>query len=241
MYNTGLAQVYLSQAAAASQKSNPDVQSVSALVARAVNAARVATDLSPKSVGIWENLATMYENAATIVPDARDWALKSLSTAIALEPSNPVLHWRLGNNYGLAGKWDEAIKEYQASTNLKKDYLDGFAGLANAYEQKGQVDQAVETYKQVMPYSLNSPEALFNFGRLLYNRNQGTDRSDSEKLWLEAVRLQPNYSNALYSLGLMYENRGNNSEALRYYYKVKDLNPGNKDITNKINSMVGGQ
>jgi tetratricopeptide (TPR) repeat protein len=54
------------------------------------------------------------------------------------------------------------------------------------------------------------------------------------------LELQPNYSNALYSIGLLYETRGDKATALKYYYKVKDLNPNNQDILNKIKSLMGG-
>jgi cytochrome c-type biogenesis protein CcmH/NrfG len=99
----------------------------------------------------------------------------------------------------------------------------------------------VEVYKNIIQAGANNnPEALFNFGRILYNRGGKEDKKDAEKLWLEAVRLQPNYSNALYSLGLLYENRGDKTKALEFYYKVKDLNPGNKDILEKIKSLIAG-
>ncbi|MFA7654095.1 MAG: tetratricopeptide repeat protein [Candidatus Magasanikbacteria bacterium] len=238
-YNVALAQVYLLQAAELA-KTGKDLQSVSTLVANAVNIAKRATDVSPQSVAIWENLVTMYENAAAIIPDARAWAIKSVIQARDLDPTNPVLWWRLGNNYGLDGQWEEAIKSYEQAIKLKSDYLNSYISLANAYEQKRDIEKAVEAYKTIMPYAMDNSEALFNFGRLLYNRNKTTDRSDAEKLWLESVRIQPSYSNALYSLGLLYESKGDRARALEYYYKVKDLNPGNKDIASKISGMVGG-
>lgn len=239
LYHAALAQVFLLEAIDASRKEKPDVTTVSNLVAEAVNEAKVATDLSPQSVALWENLSTMYENAAALVPDARGWAIKSLTQASGLEPSNPVLFWRLGNNYGLAGNWMEAIKSYQKAIELKKDYVGAYLGLASAFEQTKELDKAVEVYKTVLPAGIKNPEFLFNFGRLLYNRNGKSDRDDAEKLWQEAARLQPNYSNALYSLGLLYEARGDKATALKYYYKVKDLNPENKDVAAKIANLVG--
>jgi tetratricopeptide (TPR) repeat protein len=218
-----------------------DLQTVSAYVAQAVNEARTATELSPRSVAIWENLAIMYENAAVIVPEAREWAIKSWQKAKELEPTNPVLAWRLANNYALSNNMDEAVKNYKEASTLKGDYLDSYVGLARVYEQQNKIDEAVDAYKSAMSNGgTNNPVLLFDFGRLLYNRNKDKDRNDSEVLWLAAVKLQPNYSNALYSLGLLYESRGDKTSALQYYYKVKDLNPDNKDIITKIRSMVGG-
>lgn len=240
-YHAALAQVYLMQAVNVSRADSPNVQEISNLMALAVNEAKYASDLSPNSVALWENLATMYENAALLVPEARGWALKAWQKASELEPTNPVLFWRLGNNYGASGNWTEAGKNFQKAVDLKKDYLGAYVGLSSAYEQTNQLDKAIESYRGILPLVIQSKnvDALFNFGRLLYNRNKGSDRSDAEKLWLETIKVQPNFSNALYSLGLLYEQKDQKSKALQYFYKVKDLNPGNKDITTKIKSLVG--
>ncbi len=237
-YYVALAQVYLARATESSRQPKPNVSAVSALVAQAVNAAKQATDLAPNSVLLWSNLATMYENAAVLLPGAREWAIKSLVSAKDLEPTNPVLWWRLGNNYSLAGQKDDAIKHFQQAIALKRDYLNPYLGLATLYEQNNDLDKAAELYRSAFSFAPGSVDVLFNFGRLLFNRNRRGDRADAERLWLEAVRIQPNYSNALYSLGLLYEAQGDKAAALQYYYKVKDLNPGNKDVTSKISSLV---
>jgi len=239
IYHASLAQVYLAQASDLSRSTKPDVQTINKLMARAVNEAKLATDISPNSVAIWENLATMYENAALIVAEARDWAIKSLLKAKELEPTNPVLAWRLGNNYSMLGKWEDAAKNYQEAIDLKSDYFKAYISLATVYEQTQQTDKAIELYKTIILQASNDTDVLFNFGRLLYNRNSGTDRADAEKIWLRVVELEPKYSNALYSLGLLYESKGNKANALQYYYKVKELNPNNKDVVAKIKSLLG--
>ena len=240
-YYVALAQVYLAKAVELSHQTNPDVNAISALMAQAVNAAKQATDISPKSVLILSNLATMYENAAAIIPDARNWAVKILSSAKDLEPSNPILWWRLGNNNLLAGNKEEAVKNYREAVSLKRDYVAAHLGLAVSYEQNGEFDKANDSYQTALSLEPSNVEALFNYGRLLFNRNGKGDRAIAEKVWLQVIQVQPNHSNALYSLGLLYEIRGSKTLALQYYYKVKDLNPGNKDITNKINSLVNGR
>ncbi|MFA5770988.1 MAG: hypothetical protein WC894_05860, partial [Patescibacteria group bacterium] len=58
VYHSALAQIYLNQAVEISKQPNPDVQAISSIMAKAVNEAKYATDLSPKSVALWENLAT---------------------------------------------------------------------------------------------------------------------------------------------------------------------------------------
>jgi tetratricopeptide (TPR) repeat protein len=239
LYHVALARVYLREAADLAKKQNPDTQSVAILAAKAVNVARVATQLSPNSASIWENLATMYENAYVIVPQAGDWSIKSLETAFELEPTNAYLSWRLAGDYAVTKNYTKAIEYYKKSIDLKKDYIGAYTSLARVYEINNEMDKAINIYKDAFVLGgSNNSEFLFNFGRLLYNRNTGTDRKDAEQLWLAVEKIQPNYSNALYSLGLYYESIGDKNNALNYYNKAKALNLDNADIQKKIQSLT---
>ncbi len=241
VYYTALAQSFLQQASVLSRQPKPDVQAASALLAEAVNAARRATEVSPRSVAIWENLAQMYDNAAVLVPEAREWVVKSLQEASALEPTNPVIKLRLGNTLRAQKKLDEAIKAYEEAVKLKNDFIDAQVALADAYEAAKKDDQAVEVYKAVLLTNANNAQLLFNYGRVLYNRNNSGDRALAETIWKQAVQIQPQFSNALYGLGLLYETKGDTALALQYYYRVKNLNPDNPDLGKKIKALLGNK
>lgn len=241
IYHTAVARAYLVRASELAKISNSNVQEITDLLARAVNESLIATNISPNSVAIRENLATMYENAALLVPEATDWAIKSLDEASKLEPTNAVLMWRLGNNYMLQNNPAKAVEYYQKAINLKQDYVGAYISLSAAYEANKDIEKAIDVYASLIKAGLrNNSEVLFNLGRLLYNRGTRDDKNDAEQLWLEAVKFQPEYSNALFSLGLLYENKNDKNKALEYYYKVKELNPGNKDIVEKIKTLVSG-
>ncbi|OGH87806.1 MAG: hypothetical protein A3J93_05240 [Candidatus Magasanikbacteria bacterium RIFOXYC2_FULL_42_28] len=239
VYNFYMARLFLSRAVEASKNSNPDPAVISALMSNAVNTARRATDIAPASVGLWENLATMYENAAVIVPEARDWAVKSWMKCTELEPTNPVLWLRLGNNYLASGNNEDAKKSFEEAIKLKSDYVVASISLSQIYETEQNFEKAVEIYEKIMTIAGNNAEVAYNYGRLLYNRNAKGDRDGAEQIWLKVIEAQPNFSNVLYSLGMLYETRGDKYKALDYYYQVKELNPDNKDITAKIKSLVG--
>lgn len=238
MYHLTYAETYLMEAAIRVREQNPDTAKVIAIIDKAVQAATRATELSPHLVVTWENLATFYENAGLLVPEARDWAIKTLVTATQLEPTNPILYWRLGNNFSGLDKWTEAIGAYTQAMQLKPDYIDVHLALANVYERSGQPNQALETYQTALTVQNTHPYVLYNYGRLLYNRNHKEDRKTAERLWLRSIELEPQFANALYSLGMLYEARGEAAAALQYYYKVKELNPDNTDLLQRINAVV---
>ena len=242
VYYVGLAEVYLSRAIQLSNQEGADMRSVSLLVAEAVNQAKKATELSPNSVSLWENLASMYENAAMIIPDARIWAIKAWEKAMELEPTNPVLYVRLANNYFSQEEGAEkAVENYEKAIKYKNNYAAAYLGLSKVYEAQGNFNKAVENYEKAIGTGTDNADLLFNYGRLLYNRNEDDDREKSKKLWLIIIENQPNHSNSLYSLGLYYEGTGNLNEALKYYYKVRDLNEDNEQVKEKIDSLVRSQ
>jgi len=189
-------------------------------------------------VGLWENLASMYENAAAMVPEAYPWSLKAWGSAKALEPTNPIIAWRLGRINLALGNNEEAAKNFQEAINLKADLLGAYLGLAIAEERLEKIAEALKTYETLLTLNPQNPEALFNYGRVLYNRNQKGDRKIAEQAWLAAIKLQPDYSNALYSLASYYEAKGDRVTALKYYYEVRDLNPNNTDVLKKIKSLA---
>src|SRR3989339_885656 len=104
----------------------------------------------------------MFENAAVLVPEARDWAIKSWVTATELEPTNPVLWYRLGNNYLAATKNDDAIKSFEKAIILKSDFVAAGVGLSQVYENQQDFDKAVEAYKKILGPAGDNLEVAYN-------------------------------------------------------------------------------
>ncbi|HOX61009.1 MAG TPA: tetratricopeptide repeat protein [Candidatus Magasanikbacteria bacterium] len=241
VYYATLAKLYLQKAAEAMRQEKPDTKLVADYVAQSVNIAKKATEISPASVSIWENLAIMYENASVLVPSAREWAIKSWQRASELEPTNANIYWHLGLNYANAGENESAEKNFEKSIVLKNDYYPAYASLSALYEKTNRIDEALATYQAVVRSNPNNYEALYNFGRLLYNRNQKGDRTNAEKLWLQSVQVEPNYSNALFSLASYYEINGERGKALQFMRRVYELNKNNPDVEKKLQLLEAGE
>ena len=57
----------------------------------------------------------------------------------------------------------------------------------------------------------------------------------------KAVSLNPSYSNALYSLGLVYDNLGQKDKAIEAFSVVKKLNPNDKNIQQILDNLSAGK
>lgn len=237
-YYNALTSAYVAQAYALSGGGTTTIQAAAALVAQAVNVAKEGVNHSPRLVESWENLAIAYEIATQFTPDAGGWALQSWQRAATLDPVSPVIQWRLGNNYRLLGQAKEAEQSYVTAIRLKPDYLDAHIALISLYEAAGKEAAAIVAYQPILSYITNA-DIIFDYGRLIYNRNQTGDRAVAERIFLVIIEKNPNYSNALYALAVLYEERGEKKRALEYYKRVRELNPDNEAVASKVRRLNG--
>lgn len=202
-------------------------------VASAVNTTKKATDDVPNSIETWETLSDMYINAQTLVSEANKWAEKSLKKAVELEPTNPTFHWRLGSVYAYSGETKKAEESLRKAIELKPNYVIAYIHLSQVLASQEKYSEAISIYQPILPVVRDAPQALFNLGRLYFNRGSEGDLKKAKQAWNRAVQLSPNYANALYALGLLNEKQGNIQQAQKYYGKVKELSPKNADISKK--------
>ncbi len=237
-YYSALAGSYVAQVHSTATSGAGALESAAKLIAQAVANAKQAVARSPRVVENWENLARTYIEASAFTPQASNWVIDSWQQAQLLEPSNPILAWRLGVAYETAGKLPDAEKSYINAVTLKNDYFEPYISLISLYQNEGRNDAALLLYEPLLPY-INNVDVVYNYGRLLFNRNQKGDRQNAEQLWLQIAQQKPEYVNALYSLGVLYESRGDKNKALEYYKKVRELSPKSTIVAGKVQYLNG--
>jgi len=234
-----LAENYLSLAQEAAQEKPVDLNNVAPLIAGAVNVSKKATEVAPNNVSTWESLATMYANARSITNEANNWVISSLEKATALEPTNPIFFVGLGNAKLLERRFSEAQTDFEKAVGLKSDYLLARLRLSASLEAQNKLNESIEALEKGLDTGINNTQYLFELGRLYYNRKKGNDFGQAELALRRAVTLDPNYSDALFALALLYERTNNPTPALELYRRVLKLNPGNKDIQRKVDVLSG--
>ncbi|MBU4421895.1 tetratricopeptide repeat protein [Candidatus Parcubacteria bacterium] len=238
-YYLDLASAYIGMAVVASQNETPDPQRIANLVASAVNQAREATRLSPNDAASWDFLATMYATARPLSQNANSFAISALEQAIKLEKTNPRLYLDLGRAKVLQKDYSGAREALEKAVTLKPDYVLGYNVIAQLDEIEGKENEAIEHMSVAAALSPNDPVLIYNLGRLYYNRAKQDDLVRAEQLFLRAAALNENYADALWSLGVLYERQGKTSQALQLYRRVETLNPGNQDVKQKIQRLIG--
>lgn len=236
-YQLSRARLALQQARTEAQQAEPNTDAIANYLAIAVNTAKEAATRQEHDVVTWETLASMYLNTQSLVPDANQWAQESLERAIALEPTNPIFQWQMGNAKGFAGDLEAAEEQYKQAIRLKPDYVVAYVSLSALLESQERYDQAIAVYQPIFRLVEQNPEALFTLGRLFYNRQSEDDLQRAETVLVEAIAQSPNYANARFILGLVYEARGNTQAAIEQYTVVAEQNPENADVQAKLQSL----
>jgi tetratricopeptide (TPR) repeat protein len=193
-----------------------------------------ATELAPNQVAGWETLGAIYRDIQGLAGGASEWAIKAFEKAVALEPTNPVLHTELGKIYAAADNIDKAREEFEKAKELKPDYADALIQVALIYERQNNLAEAIKQMENLIKSYPSSPEILLQLGRLYFNNNR---TNDAISQFRTAINLAPDYSNAHYSLGVAFQKLGYTNEAIAEFEKVLTLNPGNADVQEKLNQL----
>jgi len=154
---------------------------VSSYLSKAIDLGKKAVEISPNRSSNNELLALIYENASFYTKGALDWAEKSYTKEIELDPNNPTPNFRLGliNMARANAESDpeekkfyinEAIKKYDEAISKKSDLAAAYYGKAIANEKLGNTDKAIDELKKANLSSGDNIDYRFELGRLYFNR-----------------------------------------------------------------------
>ncbi len=174
----------------------------------AINALYQAVQLDPQNITARMNLATSYANTnhykeaiaqykkVISIEDVHEEALINLSKCLiavgnyeeakkylkqanVANPKNGSAHWELGNIYWKRDKdIDKGIAEYKLAVSVEPENDELYDNMALALEEKGQKEEALETWKKCLAYTsdaLRKEKIQERIDRLQYGAKPGTE------------------------------------------------------------------
>ena len=111
--------------------------------------------------------------------------------------------------------------------------------IANIYKQIGNNSKALNFYDKLLTIDRDNADAYFNKGLVLANQK---NYDDSIKCFERVIQLSPDYPYAYYSLGMAYEQKGDKTKALEYYYLYSGIEQDKKmldSVKQKIKTLEG--
>lgn len=151
----------------------------------------------------------------------KDGAIKQFRLAVEKDPDLYEAYNLLG--ILLAEKRDTiAAQYYQTAARLQPESVDPLYNEAMLWQEEGQYQRAMTLYQQILAEKdSNYPYAYFNQGYILLNFLNRS--ADAIPLFEKAVEKKSGYVEAVYNIGLCYEDMSKYSEARSYYKKALEM------------------
>jgi tetratricopeptide (TPR) repeat protein len=139
-------------------------------------------------------------NALSHLPDRLPEAISQLEAAVRLDPNSSVPHTDLGSALWSAGRTAEAITEFQAALRIDPAYPVARDNLNAALaSDPTRPANAIAYYESILRAHPGNAEAHNNLGVMLASIGR---HSEALEHFRAAVRLKPDYEDALYNLKL---------------------------------------
>lgn len=191
-----------------------------------------------KNPGIAEthvNMGVVYEKMGK-----KKKARAAYRKALELDESNAMAHYNLGVIHAKEKDFPKAAEEWETALTLDEKDETIFNSLAWAYEKLGKKKEALVKLDQSIKLSPFDPETHFTSGRIKHDLGDIDGAIESLK---KAVRLDPDFGDAYYRLGLAHDSQNQMYDAISnfmiaeiIYHKSKKMDLFEKMRT-KLKSM----
>jgi predicted O-linked N-acetylglucosamine transferase (SPINDLY family) len=248
IYWQGRAEASLAMARAllASLNSSSDASTTQAAASRTMALGNQASQYAAKAVAAdptnyynYVSEARVAELATSLkMQNGYQAGVQAYSTAIALNPGNPSLYLSLARLEVSQNQLDAALQTIGASLQVKNNYLDAVFLLTQVEAAKGNLPDAITAARFAIGLNDANPLLYFELGLLQY---VSKDYADAAVTLAQAVKLQPDYANAQYFLGLSYAQLNRIPDAAAQFEQLSVSNPGNQEVALILANLRAGK
>ncbi len=223
-------------------RKSPDVQDsdrMRGLLTGAIDSSkRVADELMPNDVASVESAGLIYENVSAIATGDREALLgkakEYYERALLLDPKNPLLYLKIGqvtkalsdikpegNDKGaLLSASEEALKK---SISLKENFPVAHYSMAVVKAAQKDIDAAIDHASQAVKFDSKNLTYRYNLGILYQVRDMEGDSDKAEVIFKEILSQNERLIDVRLSLGLLYEKKKKQNDAIAAYEKGVEL------------------
>lgn len=133
----------LAQQEEAEKMTDEKRNTISQLIQQAISEGKTAVSLNPQRADNWELLGNLYKQIMAFAQGSDQFAIQTLSQAVALDPINPNLRISLGGVYFAMGDYENAIDAFKLAVFAKPDFANARYNLAVSYREKGEIERAI--------------------------------------------------------------------------------------------------
>jgi enediyne biosynthesis protein E4 len=172
--------------------------------------------------------------------DARlpDLAEDVYREAARLDPQAPEAPYRLGKHALQAGRYAEAVAQFQEALSRQPDFVDGLHGLGLAYAAQGKTVEAEAQFQAVLRQAPDFAEAYTHLGKIYAT----TGRLDEAITAYHAViTLEPDRAQGYHNLGAVLAARGMVDAAAEQFQAALRRDPHYLPARNDLGTLYAEQ
>ena len=170
--------------------------------------AQAVVERNPAAAEATRNVGEAYLAGGNLIA-----ALRELKKAELLNPDDYITMFDIGLVYYYRGRYDQAVEYLQRAIRLKPGYAPAINSLGNTYSEMGEWDKAIEAYERIIEDAFyGTPHFALSNMALAYYQKKELDQA--ERYFLEALKMNPDFINALAGLGILYIEQGRYGEAV---------------------------
>lgn len=187
----------------------------------------------------WLLLAQIYGSLAGVnIEGAYEQAKAAYEKAYEAHPTNPVPKLRLAQLAAAKGDLASARASLKEAIALKQDFAAAQYLLSQVEASDNKLDEAVQAAAAAAQLVPEDPLGWFNLGYILYAHKSYNDAAAALQ---EALRLSPDYSNALFYFGLSLNEIDMKDDAARVFDRLAELNPEETWLTQVAANIRAGK
>lgn len=122
----------------------------------------------------------------------------------------------------VAGKYNEALKEAQASLHLRSDYGQTWSMLSFILDETGKTDEAIAHYRRAIG---QNPAEMFNYVNLSALLNGGRQFSEAQRVCIQAAVHNRCHGPLLYNWGIALEGLKQPAQAIEKLLQASNCEP----------------
>ncbi len=133
-----------------------------------------------------------------------------------------------------AGKYQDAIKEFQAAIALNASDIRGYVGLSRAYQQSGNLTEAIRQMRKAVALNPSVADFQIILGEQLVQANQN---DEAIRTFKAARELNDEASQPLLGIAEAYAGKKDYRRAVKYAIRAMGFSPGSADIHNTLSQL----
>ncbi len=198
------------------------------------------------AVGIWQGSNTAEEQRVLSTYRAKpEWKqfVEKIEQDKKVLASGPSQNDRIANTMDIGlqwyvlGEYGRAVEWWKKGLALKVDNEVGWNNLGNAYRLLRRYSDAERAYQQSMAYAKpGETSGCLSLGEL-YKVDIPDKKADEAKVYFQCLIKHPNDVDLIARLAQYYRDSGDRKNALIYYKKLLDLDPGNSSALEEVDRL----